>query len=123
AGGTIVGGLVDSNVILHAWVRSPSGSFTTIDVPGAGSTPGFAQGSFANFVLPDGEVSGYFADSNTDFHGWVRSLGGQIQTFDAPNNGTGSNQGTDPQARNNGGLFGGFVTDSNNVNHGFIGLP
>jgi hypothetical protein len=66
------------------------------------------------------EVTGESVDANGADHGFIGFPNGYIKTFDAPNAGTGSNQGTRPTTINDAGQVVGWVLDSNNVAHGFI---
>ena len=71
-------------------------TFTTFDAPGAGTGDG--QGTMAVSVNAKAAISGFYADPNNLYHGFVRATNGVITTFDAPGAGTGAYQGT----------FGGF---------------
>jgi hypothetical protein len=53
--------------------------FVTFDAPGA------VYGTYASSVNDLGEATGYYIDGNYVFHGLVRSPGGKITPFDAPN--------------------------------------
>jgi hypothetical protein len=123
--GLIVGGFADANSVLHGFVRRASGAIVIFDVPGAGSTPGLFEGTLALGVTPLSLITGYWADSNTIYHGFVRYPNGTISKFDAPGAGTipGSLQGTVPQGMNDWGEIVGYLQDSNYVNHGFVGIP
>ena len=68
--GAVVGWFYDSNVVAHAFVRSPGGKITHFDVPGAGN--GFGQGTYANANNASGEITGYYVDSAGVRHGFVR---------------------------------------------------
>ncbi len=61
------------------------------DAPGAGTAAG--QGTRAYATNPSGEITGFFLDSTTVAHGYVRSNQGVITVFDAPGAGTGPLQG------------------------------
>ncbi|MBD5654219.1 MAG: hypothetical protein IAI50_03435, partial [Candidatus Eremiobacteraeota bacterium] len=80
--GAISGQFEDAESVYHGFIRSPNGSFTTIDVPGAGTAGG--QGTFAMSINSGGATAGNFIDE-TGSHGFVRSPAGKISTFDAPN--------------------------------------
>ena len=123
--GLIVGGFLDANSVLHGFVRSVNGTITIFDVPGSGSTPGTAEGNLATGVTPFGLSTGYWSDSNTIYHGFIRYPNGAILKFDAPGSGTvpGSAQGTVPEGMNDWAEIVGFVVDNNNVAHGFIRIP
>jgi len=54
-------------------------------------------------------------------HGFVRSgATGTITAIDAPNAGSGKNQGTFPASINAGGDIAGMYFDANNAYHGFV---
>ena len=61
---------------------TPQRTFTTIDVEGAGAATG--QGTYIEAINDAGDVAGYFMDSNSLTHGFVRSAAGVITTFDVP---------------------------------------
>src|SRR5437868_6660354 len=63
-------------------------TFTTFDAPGAGTGPG--QGTFATSLNPAGAITGYYADANLVFHGFLRAPNGSLTAFDAPGAGTGA---------------------------------
>jgi hypothetical protein len=127
--GVIVGGASDTNTIFHGFIRSTKGVITSFDVPGAGTKPipgfPFSEGTFALGITPFGLITGYWGDSNTIAHAFLRYPNGAITTFDAPGAGTVplSLQGTVPQGINDWGEVVGYVLDNNNVSHGFIRIP
>ena len=53
-------------------------------------------------------------------HGFLLDKHGAVTTFDAPDAGTGFNQGTLPLGINTNGAITGWYVDSANVNHGFV---
>jgi hypothetical protein len=119
--GAIVGGYTDANYMNHGFLRAPDGSFTTFDVPGAGtgSTQGTLYSGFAG-INAEGEITGAYVDAKNVSHGFVRAPDGAITTFDAPGAGTGVNQGTSPLGINSKGAITGYYIDANNVGHGFL---
>jgi hypothetical protein len=129
--GEITGGYIDASGSSHAFVRSPDGTISTFDAPGAGSggcSPPIicANGTQGASINPEGEISGQYVDNSGVFHGFVRSPGGTIHTFDAPGAGTRSGQGTfvtfGDGIHPEGALAGGY-TDAGNVFHGFVRNP
>jgi hypothetical protein len=71
-----------SSCAVHGFVRTPDGKYKSFDAPGA-STDGLdGGGTFPQGINDLGEVSGYYADANFVFHGFVRSPDGRITTFD-----------------------------------------
>lgn len=73
-----------SSCAVHGFVRGPNGKYIVIDVPGAGADGYSGQGTFPQGINNLGDVSGYYADANSVYHGFVRSAGGHIATFDVP---------------------------------------
>src|ERR1022692_3668153 len=57
-------------------------TFTTIDAPGAGTGPN--QGTYAFSINTAGAITGYYIDTISVFHSFVRSPSGTLTTFDAP---------------------------------------
>jgi len=94
------------------------GTFTTFDVPGAGT--GVLQGTIGLSINAAGDIAGIYLVSPNVAHGFVRAANGTITTFDAPNAGTGMNQGTFPVSINMAGDIAGTYFDSKNVYHGFV---
>jgi len=93
-------------------------SYTEFSVPGAGTTA--YLGTNATAINTANEVVGFYLDSKTVYHGYLRLSNGTITTFDAPNAGTGKNQGTHPIGVNTGQTIAGMVADSGSVEHGFV---
>jgi hypothetical protein len=73
-----------SSCSVHGFIRNPNGTYTVIDVPGAGPDGYSGQGTYPQGINDLGEVSGYYADVNSVYHGFVRSASGHITTFDVP---------------------------------------
>ena len=96
AAGAITGYYFDGSGVAHGYVRSPSGTITTFDAPGAGT--GASQGTYVGSINPKGEITSFFVDANNVYHGYLRTREGVITTIDAPGAGTGATQGT--QAEN-----------------------
>jgi hypothetical protein len=119
-----------ANLVEHGLIRHADGSFTPFEAPGAGTgqnqgtgCPGCSAG------LNDlGAIAGIYADSNTVYHGFVRTREGRFTSFDAPGAGTGSFQGTGcfsdcPVSLNNWGVLTGVYIDANNVYHVYVRSP
>jgi hypothetical protein len=133
--GEIWGTYMDPNYVFHGYLRSPHGSFTEVDVRGAGTDT--FQGTCACWPIPcfgginaAGTVTGSYLDGNYVMHGFLRTPDGKIVTFDAPGAGstpgTSSStwyQGTQAAAINSDGAITGYYTDAHNVVHGFLRLP
>jgi hypothetical protein len=70
-----------------------------------------------------GGLAGFFGDSGSVAHGFGRTAGGTITTFDAPGAGTKIHQGTYSFAINTAGDITGWYLDSGSVFHGFVRKP
>jgi hypothetical protein len=66
--GTVAGIYSDANFVIHGFLRSADGGFTSFEVPGAGSQ--FKQGTFPMFNT-DESVVGFWIDNNYVQHGFV----------------------------------------------------
>jgi len=87
----------------------------SFDVPGA------VNGIQPTGINVFGEKTGFYYDSNTNQHGFLRKAGGEIVTFDAPNVGYPSSfTGTQPTGINNEGNIVGYYTDAAGGAHGFV---
>lgn len=78
--GVITGTYEDANSVFHGFVRSPEGKFTTFDSPGADTTSGDFNGTFANGINDAGVITGFYADPSGGSHGFVRSPEGAFTT-------------------------------------------
>lgn len=70
--GAITGSYLDANNVVHGFVRSPEGKFTTFDAPGADTTAGDFNGTFPVSINDEGVITGYYIDANFVFHGFLR---------------------------------------------------
>jgi len=127
--GTVAGGSEDNsgNFVSRGLVRSPQGTLTTFEVPGAGNGPYQGTGSPGSSVPINqfGAIAGYYIDASNVVHGYLRSPWGEITTFDVPGEG--------PQGigcyndcsvgLNDWGAITGYYLDANNVYHGFVRSP
>jgi hypothetical protein len=105
--------------VYHGFVRAPGGTFTTFDVPGAGTAAN--QGTFPSGINDAGAVTGNYTDADNVNHGFVRDANGNSFTvFDAPGAGAAANQGTFPNLNNARGAISGFFIDTNSVYRGFV---
>jgi len=121
SGGVIAGWYVDATGMSHGFVRAGNGAITEFDVPAAATGPGLGTTtSWAQCVNPAGAMTGFYFDQNGAAHGYVRDPAGKITTFDAPNAGTGSGQGTFTWAINPAGVTAGTSQDNNGVYHGLL---
>ena len=67
--GEIEGVYVDVNGVLHGFVRSNQGTFTTFDAPGAGT--GAGQGTLPESNNTPGAIAGNYIDGNGVNHGFL----------------------------------------------------
>lgn len=118
ATGEIEGVYVDAKGVLHGFVRSNEGVFTTFDVPSAGA--GAGQGTLPESNNTVGAIAGNYIDASNLNHGFVRDTQGAFRLFDVPRAGTGAGQGTIPLSNNNAGAATGDYIDASNVTHGFL---
>ena len=108
-GGVIVGTYVGAACQhFHGFLRSPDGTFTTIDLPGASDTD-------PNAINPAGVITGIV----NFFHGFWRAPNGTFSKFDVP----GAVYGLVPAALNPPGTVTGYWFDVNGATHGFLWLP
>jgi len=126
AGGDITGFYVDASHLSHAFIRAADGTITApIDAPGAGTTGGGSGfgfgGTIAVGIDTAGDIAGIYADTNSVYHGYLRTAGGTIATFDVTGAGTtGLFPGTIPTSMNPGGDIAGFYADTTGINHAFL---
>jgi ribosome-binding factor A len=98
--------------------------FTVVDVATAGT--GAMQGSGGTGINANGDIVGVYITAPSASvpnlaHGFVRIAStGTITPFDAPNAGTGKNQGTFAVSINDGGEITGIYSDSVTAEHGFL---
>jgi hypothetical protein len=116
--GTIAGPYIDSNNVSHGFLRSRKGEFTTFDAPGAGT--GSNQGTGCPSDCPTslndlGSVMGTYIDSNSVYHGYLRTADGKIVTVDPP-----GSVFTWSVGINDSGAITGYYGDSSGVYHGFL---
>lgn len=124
ASGAVTGYYVDANRWARGYLRAPDGTFTSFDVPHAGTGPD--QGTFAANMNLEGTIAGFYVDNSDVGHGFVRTREGAITEFDAPGAGTGPNQGTWlgwAQCISTTGAVDGTYWDSADVSHGFVRDP
>ncbi len=101
---------------------SPTYTFTTIDVPGAGKSA--LQGTLGISNNAGGDVAGVYISNSYAAHGFVRAAAsGTITPFDTPNAGTSKNQGTFATKIELAGNVTGMYADANNAYHGFLRAP
>jgi hypothetical protein len=120
--GTVAGYYYDDYYVAHGFLRRPNGTFTTFDIPGAGTVPNDFNGTFPNGINLSGTVAGYYNDSNLVSHCFLRTPGGKITTFDVP--GADINPADAAGSIITGisplGVVAGYYVDTNFVAHGFL---
>jgi hypothetical protein len=102
-------------------MRSPGGSVTQLDAPGAGTTA--FHGTYPDAINLELTVAGNTIDANNVNHGFVRTADGKFTIFDPPGAGTGAGQGTYAYSISLKGTIVGQFIDANNVNHGYLRKP
>ncbi|MGO9336809.1 MAG: Ig-like domain repeat protein [Terracidiphilus sp.] len=124
ATGEMAGVYIDANNVVHGFVRSSGGTITTFDAAATSSAQGNPfWGTYVVAIDAAGDVAGAYMDVNTTLiHGFLRAANGTITHIDAPNAGTGANQGTAATAIDPAGDVTGIYVDANSVLHGFL-LP
>ncbi len=120
---TVMGTLAVLAIPVRSDAEGPS--FTVFDAPGAGSAPDSYTGTYAGGINLGGTITGGVVDKNSVYHGFVRSPGGHITTFDAPGSGmvAGSSQGTEGVDINVEGVITGDFQDASYLYHGFVRSP
>ena len=122
AAGDIAGVYIDTNSVMHCFVRPAGGSISNCDVSGAGSSLG--EGTIPTTINTSGVVAGSFIDGSQISHGFVRAVNGTITPFDAPDASKTKNRGTTVLSINDSGvIIGTYTTGSystSSVYGGFI---
>jgi hypothetical protein len=109
---------VDATGVLHGFVRSNQGTFSTFDAPGAGTGPG--QGTLPESNNTPGTIAGNYLDGRSVDHGFLFDTQGKFSVFDVPGMGTGAGQGTIPLDNSDSGAVTGEAIDGSSVTHGFL---
>jgi len=106
-----------ARVLAQPAAKTHRNSITAFDVPGTGVQ------TIPIAINLGGLIAGYDLDENAVFHGFIRTPGGHITTFDAPGAGTTPFNGTLGTAINLVGVVTGQVCGDDTVCHGFIRTP
>jgi hypothetical protein len=61
----ITGSYFDTNNVQHGYLRTPEGTFVTIDPPGS-------VGTQPENINDSGAIVGYYIDANNVYHGFLR---------------------------------------------------
>jgi hypothetical protein len=127
--GDLAGMFEDSSNRIHGFLRAATtGTVTQLDVPGEDT--GRMEGTFPVCINGAGEIAGIYSTTlttasgtNSFAHGFVRSAGGTITTFDAeplPTTYGSTNPGTYVLTINATGEVAGFYIDGVGAEHGFL---
>src|ERR1039457_7033646 len=127
--GVVAGAYSDNsgNYVGHGLIRLPGGRLQSYEVPGAGN--GYDQGTGCNGCSIGlnvfGAIAGYYIDSKSLVHGYLRSFAGQAITFNTPGDASlGANCYFDCSlGLNDWGAITGVYFDANGVGHGFLRTP
>jgi len=118
--GVITGYYEDANFVVHGFLRSTEGKYTSFDAPGADMGANSNAGTFPNSINDAGAVTGYLVDPSGVARGFVRSPEGGFVVFDAPG---AAGNGTYPRAINLEGATVGYYLDSGGLFHAFLRAP
>src|ERR1700751_3020799 len=110
--GAITGDVEDTHLVFHSVLRARDGTFTSFDVPDAGT--GFFQGTFPEAINPAGAITGIYVDFDQVPHGFLRARDGTITAFDPA-----GSLDTEPTAINPAGVVTGYYFDATGT-HGFL---
>jgi hypothetical protein len=114
---------MDSGAVYHGFLRAPSGKFTIIDAPGAGTIPwpgGTIEGTQAYGMNPAGVVMGYYRDTSNIAYGYLRYPDGAFKTFHDPNASETAWRGTQAFTIDPGGAVAGTYIEADNSCHGYV---
>jgi len=122
-GNYIAGMYADSSNVYHGFLRAADGTVTTFDISGAGTTG--HRGTIPLGVNSAGTVTGVYITGSyltgtSYYHGFVRTLDGTVTTVDAPDEGTGNDEGTAAIGINASGEITGVFFATNQVPFGFV---
>ena len=114
--GIVAGGLLDANGS-HGFVRGADGSFAIIDPTGDASQ---VKSVFPVEINESGAIAGYYADTNSVYHGFLRDSNGTITLLDAPGAGTAADSGTEIADMNASGVIVGAIAVGGGITHGLM---
>jgi hypothetical protein len=117
--GAVIGFYVDSNNVIHGFLRTAKGDYHSFQAPGADTTPASLRGTSPSSINDLGVIAGSYTDVDGFVHGFLRSPDGKITSFDIP----GGGGYTFPQAINLEGNVAGFYADANFAFHAFLRSP
>jgi hypothetical protein len=70
--GVIAGIYTDTSGANHGFVRATNGTITTYNPPGSGNVGVLVPGGFEMTINTAGHIAGYYLDSGSVFHGYLR---------------------------------------------------
>jgi hypothetical protein len=110
---------------LSVCARAQDSKIISFDAPGADTTPGDYNGTYASSINVGGHITGYYVGADTVSHGFLRSPDGKFTSFDAPGADMtpGSYHGTSPSSINDLGVITGSFSDATGLYHGFLRTP
>jgi len=121
--GAITGWYLDDVFVNHGFLRTPGGTITTFNAPGAGDASGSYEGTVPYMIGSSGALVGFYVDTSLVEHGFLLTPYGTFTAIDVPGAGTGAWQGTIAGSINSSGEIYGWYLDSNTVNHPFLLAP
>jgi len=112
-------------LFLSLAIRAQEPRIITFDAPGADTTPGDYNGTYASSINVAGFITGSYQGADTVYHGFLRRPDGKFTTFEAPGADTtaGSFNGTTPTSINDLGVITGYFSDATGLSHGFLRTP
>jgi hypothetical protein len=121
--GTVTGFCIAAGTVYHGFIRTANGTITApIDIAGAGTRKN--EGTYPYSINTAGTIAGAYSTTGSGtygvYHGFTRSSGGTVATFDAPNAYAGGNLGTAAASINPAGTVTGMYRDTSLVYHGFV---
>lgn len=114
--GEIAGQFGDTSGVFHGFLRSPDGTITTFDAPGAGTATD--QGTFVTFtdgINPAGAIAGGYVDTSNVFHAFIRAANGTFTEFAIQGSPLTDNSGINPM-----GTVTSFYADASSTFHGYV---
>jgi hypothetical protein len=100
--------------------RFHDGAYITFD---AATYPPCCIWSAPSGINSAGTITGSFNDGYQIDHGFWRTAGGKVTTFDVPGAGKGFNQGSVPIGITDSGVIAGLYRDGKSLTHGFLFKP
>ncbi|HEV2402519.1 MAG TPA: chitobiase/beta-hexosaminidase C-terminal domain-containing protein [Candidatus Sulfotelmatobacter sp.] len=126
AAGEITGLYSDTSAVRHGFIRAADGTFTTVDVPEAGTSSNL--GTIPISINASGSIVGFYVDTNQLSHAFLRTADGTITApIDAPDASTTgksghgfSFSGTIADGIDTAGDITGIYSDTNGIYHGYV---